>query len=165
MCDEDQRRYRGKCLNQLGHVAFQRFREAREAHRPGKEILDLLNQALKRHLEALELLPCNAVPDLAVTHQGLSLIYGNAGDIKNAREHYDKAIGHFEQTCDLHGAAGTRLHFAIALANTGRLEDARLYAHVALRNLEGYGEGAASRRQQIQDLLALIEQALASRGG
>lgn len=95
----------------------------------------------------------------AITHQGLGTVYGATGDIPRARKDYGEAIRYLEQIGDLHEAAQTRRYLATDLANSGRLEDARLYCQAALQNLEGYSESATPLRQEIQGLLADLEQA------
>jgi tetratricopeptide (TPR) repeat protein len=73
--DERDRLGRGKCLGQLGYVAFERFQEARSAGRPEAELVGHLNTAVGFYHQALDLLPDNAVNDLAVTHNQLGMIY------------------------------------------------------------------------------------------
>ena len=81
-----------RCLGQLGTVAWERFREARAAGRPEEELLRHLNEAARLYHEALDLLPPDAVNDLAVTHNQLGAIYGDAGDLDRAVQHYREAI-------------------------------------------------------------------------
>ena len=50
-------------------------------------------------------------------------------------------------------AAGTRFNVALALAQSGRVADAREYARAALCNFETYGAGAAQEIQRTQQLL------------
>jgi tetratricopeptide (TPR) repeat protein len=63
--DERDRLGRGKCHVQLGYVAFERFHEARSAGRPAAELVGHLNTALGFYHQALDLLPANAINDLA----------------------------------------------------------------------------------------------------
>src|SRR5206468_9122597 len=58
--DERDRLGRGRCANQLGSVAYERFREARTAGRPEEELLRHLNEAVRLYHEALNLLPADA---------------------------------------------------------------------------------------------------------
>ena len=109
--------------------------------------------------QALDLLPPNAVDDLAVTHNALGVIYdGAVGDLDRALPHYREAIRYFEAAGDLYQAAGTRFNVAVGLMQAGRLEDAREYAYAALRNYQTYGDRAAAEIQQAQGLIAEIEQ-------
>ena len=157
--DERDRLGRGKCHNQLGYVAFERFQEARSAGRPAEELVAHLNTAVGFYHQALDLLPDNAVNDLAVTHNQLGAIYRNAGDIDRALPHYREAIRYFEGAGDLYHAAGTRFNVALALSDSGRVADAREYARAALRNFETYGAGAAEMIQRTQQLLARLDAA------
>jgi tetratricopeptide (TPR) repeat protein len=157
LLDERDRLGRGKCLNQLGAVAYERFKEARAADKPAEEPLRYLNDAARFYHQALDLLPPNAVNDLAVTHNQLGAIYGDAGDLDRALSHYREAIRYFEGAGDLYQAAATRFNVAIDLANAGRRADALLYAQAALRNFATYGDRAAAEIAKTQGLIARIE--------
>ena len=158
--DERDRLGRGQCLGQLGSVAYKRFKEARAAGKPETELLRYLNDAVQFYSQVLDLLPPNAVNALAVTHNQLGSIYGDAGNFDHALPHFREAIRHHEAQGDLYGAAQTRSNVAIALARAGRFADAREYALVALRNFETYGDRAADMIEQTRQLLAYIESAL-----
>ena len=148
---------RGQCHMQLGYVAFARFQEARSAGRPEGELLGYLNTALGFYHQALDLLPDNAVNELAVTYDQLGAIYRNAGDIDRAVPHYRESIRLNEASGNVYQAAGTRFNVALALAQSGRVADAREYARAALRNYETYGAGAAEMIQRTQQLLADLD--------
>ncbi len=156
LTDERDRQGRAQCLGQLGLVAYERFREAQAASKPESELLRHLNDALRFYHQALDLLPPNAVDDLAVTHHQLGNVYDDAGDLDRALPHYRESIRYDEMQGNLYGAAQTRSNVAIALAQAGRLADAREYAHAALRNYQTYGDRAADI-QQTQGLIADIE--------
>ena len=64
--DETDRLGRARCVGQLGSVHYQRFAEALTVGRPEAELLDHLNAAAEAYQQALELLPADAVADLAV---------------------------------------------------------------------------------------------------
>jgi tetratricopeptide (TPR) repeat protein len=155
--DERDRLGRGKCHMQLGYVAFERFQEARSAGRPEAELVGHLNTAVGFYHQALDLLPDNAVNDLAVTHNALGVTYRNADDIDRALPHYRESIRLKEASGNLYGAATTRFNVALALAQSGRVADAREYARAALRNFETYGAGAAQEVQRTQQLLAELD--------
>ena len=104
-----------------------------------------LNAALGFYHQALDLLPPNAVDDLAVTHNQLGIIYDDAGDLDRALPHYREAIRYSRNAGNLYGAARTRFNVALALRNAGRLADALEYAQAALRNFATYGDRAADR--------------------
>jgi hypothetical protein len=148
---------RARTIGQLGSVAYRRFLGARDAGAPDGELLDHLTAAAAAYREALELLPPNAVPDLAVAHNQLGVVYVDAGDLDTALGHYRESIRYEEQAGNLYGAGQTRYNVALALAQAGRLEDARLYAQAALRDFESLGAGAAATVDKTRDLIASLE--------
>jgi len=155
---EHDRLGRGKSHYTLGHVARERFKEAQAAGRSEEELLRHLNDAVQFYHQALDLLPPNAVDDLAVVHNQLGLTYDDAGDLSRALPHYRESIRFEEMQGHLYGAAQTRGNVALALARADRLADAREYALAALRNYQTYGERAAAEIQKTQGLIDLIEQ-------
>jgi tetratricopeptide (TPR) repeat protein len=159
----DDRLGRSKGLSQLGYVAWERFKDARQTHAPEAELLNHLNAAAGYYNQGLALLPPDAVDALAVTHNQLGLIYKDAGDLERALYHYNQDIHYDEMAGNLYGAGQTRFNIALALQGVGRFVDALLYARAALRNFEPYGQGAAEDIQDTQRLIAQIEQA--QRGG
>lgn len=163
--DERDRLGQAKCKYQLGSVAYERFKEARAANKPEEELLRHLNDAVQSYHQGLDLLPANAVNDLAVVHNQLGSIYGDAGDLERGLSHYYEAIRYFEGAGNLYDAGRARFNVAITLTNASRLDDALLYAQAALRNFATYGEGAAADIQDTQGLIARIEQALRNRPG
>jgi len=154
--EERDRLGRGGCLGQLGHVAFERYREARAAGRNDEELLRHLNEAARLYLEALDLFPADAVNDLAVAHNQLGQVYRGAGDLDRAVPHYREAIQLHEQAGNLYGAADTRFNVALAFANAGRRADALEYAEAALRGFESFGERAAEMIERTHGLIAEI---------
>ncbi|MCH8046370.1 MAG: CHAT domain-containing protein [Planctomycetes bacterium] len=160
--DERDQLGRACSLGQLGSVAYERFKEAREGGASESELLCHINQALKYYREDLEMLPENAVNNLAVVHEQLGSIYGDVGDIDRAMTHYRDAIRLEEAAGNVYAAAETRLNVAIDLANAARLADARDYARAALENYRTFGDGAADMIQKTEKLLAEIEAALQS---
>jgi len=149
---------RSKSLSVLGYVAWERFKEARAARQHEEELLRHLNDAVDFYHQSLDLLPSNAVDDLAVAHNQLGNIYKDAGDLARALQHYRESIRYYEAAGNLYGAARTRFNVAVTLRGAGRLADAREYAHAALRNFQTYGERAAEDIQDAQGLIELIEQ-------
>lgn len=153
--EESDRLTRGRCTGQLGSVDYERFTDARTAGQPEKELLRHLNEAARLYHEALKLLPTDAVNDLAVAHNQLGAIYGDAGDLDRAVQHYRESI-HFEEIQgNLYGAAQTRFNVAVDLFNAGRRADALEYAEAALRGFESYGAGGAA---DIVDTRGLISE-------
>lgn len=155
--DERDRLSRGQCIRELGTVALERFGEARDKSKAKDDILVYLNQALGHYNEALDLLPSNAVNDLAVTHNQIGCVYDEAGQLDRALHHYNKSIQHEESQGNLFGAGQTRYNVALDLMQADRLADALLYAQAARRNFETYGERAAEMMQKTKDLIAQIE--------
>jgi tetratricopeptide (TPR) repeat protein len=151
---------RSKRLSALGRVAWERFQEARAAERPASELATHLNAALGFYHQTLDLLPPNAVDDLAVAHNQLGICYFAAGSSDNALPHLRAAARYYEAAGDPYGAAHTRFNVAVGLRNAGRLEDALDYARAALRGYATYGDRAAAEMQETQRLIAAIEQAM-----
>jgi len=160
--DERDRQGQARCLGQLGLVAYERFEEAQAAEHAEEELLRHLNDAVGFYHQALDLLPPDAVDDLAVAHNALGAIYQNAGDFDRALSHWREAIRYWEAAGSLYHAATARRNVALALAQAGRLADAREYAHAALRNFETYGDRAADKIEKTQGLIAAIERDMES---
>lgn len=154
--DERDRLGRGRCVGQLGSLAYERFHEARTAGRPEEELLRHLNEAVRLYHEALDLLPADAVNELAVVHGQLGAIYGDAGDLDSAVQQFRAAIQFSEQASDLYRAAQIRFNVAVALFDAGRRVDALEYAEAALRGFESYGERAAEMIERTRRLIAEI---------
>jgi tetratricopeptide (TPR) repeat protein len=157
---EGDRMGRAKCLGQLGHVAIERYREARQAEQPEAVLLRHLKDALGFYRQALEMTPPDAIGQLAVIHCQLGSIYGDAGQLDRALHHYRESIRHMESAGNLYGAAQARYNVALALANAGRFADARDYANAALRNFQTYRASAQQDVQKALDLIADIDKAL-----
>jgi tetratricopeptide (TPR) repeat protein len=147
---------RGKGVGQLGSVACVRFREARIAGRPQEELLRHLNEAARRYHEALDLLPADAINDLAAIHHQLGSVYGDAGDLNRAMQHNRESILLKEWSGNPYSAAQTRFNVSLALYNAGRRADALEYAEAALRGFESFGERAGAEIEKTRGLLAKI---------
>jgi tetratricopeptide (TPR) repeat protein len=160
LTDERDRLQRGKGFGTLAGVAYERFLDAREAGQPEAALLRHLNAAAGYYYQALDLLPPNAVDDLAVTHNQLGNVYDDAGDLERALRHWRESIRYRELAGDIYWAGAARLNIAGALANAGRLADARDYAQAALRDFEPYGAGAAADVEKTQRLIADIQAAM-----
>jgi tetratricopeptide (TPR) repeat protein len=181
---------RGRCVAQLGLVAYERFSDARKAGfaRPvglvrlapwfgriktwvlamlGKRSVEEparhLAEAARLYEQALDMMPVTAVTERGIIHGQLGVIQGEAGDIDRALHHYQQAIRHYEQAGDIFGAGQTRYNVAVTLLNAGRLPDARAYAEAALANFATFGERAADHLQRTERLIADIDQALAQK--
>lgn len=152
---------RGKCIGQMGSVALARFHTAQQAGEPEERLLAHLNDALGHYFQTLELLPTNAVHDLAVAHNQLGLTFEAAGDLERAQDHFAQSIRYQEAQGNRFGAGKSRRSIARALFKAARFPDAREYALAALRDFESYGDHAAAEIEKTRRLLAQIEQGLA----
>ena len=123
-------------------------------------MLKHLKNAAQFYHRTLDLLPPNAVDDLAAVHNVLGCIYYDVCDLDRALQHYNQAIRYLESADDFYHAAMTRSNVAVTLANVGRLSDAREYAYAALRNYEQYGEATAKEQAQTKQLIEMIEKDL-----
>ena len=150
---------RGKCVGQLGGVAYERFKGAREAGAPEETLLAHLNEAAQQYHGALDLLPPDAVNDLAVAHNQLGLIYRDAGDLARSLRHYRESIRYDEQAGNVYGAAQDRYNVALVFMDARRWQDALDYARAALRGFQTFGARAAQGIQDTRRLIAHIEQA------
>lgn len=144
---------RAHCLGQLGSVAKDRFMEARKANQPPQECLGHLTKAEQYYKQALAMFPAGAVEGLAITHNQLGLIYAYAGQIDLALRHYREAIRYKENMQDRFGAGQTRHNAALALARTGRFDDAHEWAQAALRD----HQAAGNADQEVVETLRLLE--------
>src|SRR5207247_191773 len=84
LCAEGDYLSRAGSRCQLGSVAYLRFREAREADNPEREVTGHLREAARLYWEALELTPPNAIGDLAAIHNQLGAIFHAAGKLDKA---------------------------------------------------------------------------------
>jgi tetratricopeptide (TPR) repeat protein len=160
--DPGDRLGRGKNTVALGTVFLERFRDARTARRPDEELLVFLDDAERWYHQALELLPEDAVDDMAATHNQLGSVYGEAGDLDRALPHFQKAVRYREAQGNLFGAARTRGNVAVGLASAGRFADALAYAEEALRGYASYGERAGAEVAETQELIEGIQKAAAA---
>jgi tetratricopeptide (TPR) repeat protein len=160
---EGDRLGRGRVQGSLGLVAYERFKEARQAGQPQAVLLEHLNAALHAYQQALDMMSPDAVNELATCHNELGNIYHEAGQTEQSVAHYREAIRYEEMQGNLYGAAGTRFNVAIAYAQAGRFDDALLFARAALANFEQFGPAAADLAERARGLVAEYEQA--ARGG
>ena len=162
---ESDRLQRGKTLGQLGLVARERFKEARQAGEPKAVLVEHLNNARQFYQDALKLTPPDALDSLAVKHNQLGNIYKDAGQTEQAVAHYRDSIRYEEQQGNLYGAATTRYNVALAYKDAGRLADALLFAQAALRNYVQFGPAAAAEVARAQGLIEEIEGLMRKGGG
>ena len=110
--------------------------------------LGLVKEARKNYEKVLSLNPADT-----------DALY-NLGVLCRETGKTEEAIRYFEAAGALYNAATARFNVALALAQAGRLADAREYAHAALRNFQTYGDRAADKIQKTQGLIAEIERAM-----
>ncbi|MEU7906604.1 CHAT domain-containing protein [Actinoplanes sp. NPDC049118] len=162
LTDEDDRLGQARAVTQLGHVAYERFRDAYDADVPEQVRDDHLNNAATAYHQALDLTPTDHLNDRAIKHAALGSIYAAAGRIDTALSHFQKAIKNFEDTQDRYSAARARHNAAVAIFKAGRHEEALLYAQAALRDLKNLGTAATADSEYTQELVAAIEQVTGS---
>lgn len=157
LTDENDMLGRAKCFNQLGYVAYERFKEAISMGASGEELLIHFNAASKSYHRALDMLPKNAVSDLAVTHNQLGILYMYE-DVDRSLHHYRHSIRYEEMQGNMYGAAMTRVNVAFALLYAGRLQDALEYADSALHNYETFGDRAANKIKETREFIVRIQE-------
>ncbi len=148
LCDKIDQLGKSRCLSQLGFVAWERFKEARNDHKSESDIVKHFHESLHLSLQALDMRPENAVHDLAVSHQQIGIIFDNTGNLDRALNHYREAIRLFENEGDIYHTGTTRFKIAAALYDAQRFHDALDYAQAALKNFQRYGQSAADDIQQ-----------------
>ena len=125
---------------------------------PEPVLLGHLNAALRGYQQALDLIPADDAENLAAIHNQLGIIYGQAGDTRQALHHYQQSIAHEEARGNTYGAGQTRYNIALLLEDAGRPGDALHYARAALHDYERTGPGAAQDAATARDLIARLEQ-------
>ncbi|MEP6672247.1 MAG: CHAT domain-containing protein [Chthoniobacter sp.] len=146
------------CFNQLGTIAYDSFMEAFVSQAQDDERKRHLENALKAYLEALERLPSYAVGAIGQVQDRLATVYSYLGDIEQSKSHFAAAIYALEKTGQVGAAARTRLNFAVALLNSGRWDDALIYARAALQNYESLDQVDAVDIKTAKELIIVIEQ-------
>lgn len=152
---------RAQSVGQLGALALERFNEAQKTEILTENLQLHLQKAEQFYLEAISLIPADAVNDLAVTHHQLGIIYKNANDVKRALSHWREAIRYYESIGNLYNSAQTRGNIANILAHRGRLQDAMDYARAALRGFSTFGEATSNEIQKTQVLIQQIQDTIA----
>lgn len=147
---------RGECYRLLGSITLARFSEGPPiTDRPSARHLRYLDEAASFYRDALNILPDDAVSQLAVTHNLLGRAYGFAGHLERTLPHFREALRLFEASDNIYHAAQARFNLALALLRLGRPSDAHEYAKSALLAFESLGDTAA-QQQQTRDLIAEI---------
>jgi tetratricopeptide (TPR) repeat protein len=145
-----------RAVGQLGTVARERFLDARASGQPEPVLLEHLNAAAAAYRNALDLLPADALPDIATAHHQLGVVYTNTADDDTALTHYQQAIRLWEVAGNRYNAGTSRHALAVLFANTGRAGDALLYAGAALADFAPYGASAAADIERVQQFIAQL---------
>jgi tetratricopeptide (TPR) repeat protein len=153
---------RARSVGQLGSVAHERYLEGRRAGVDDAELVQHLHTAAASYHEALDLLPEDAVSELAIAHNTLGIIYVAAGQVDVALPHWREAIRQAEAAGDRYEAGQARSNIAIGLADAGRFDDALLYANAAVRDFESVGVWADTDLNKAQRLIHQIQETLAT---
>jgi len=151
---------RSRCLANLGNVALERYLETLRA---GKPECEHLWGARKYYQLALDILPPNAVEELALTHNRLGCVYEYSGMFNESLRHHQESIRYSDKLDDLYLAATRRRDVAILLRDAGQLSDALEYARSAREKFEAHGPVGAERVRQTQNLIVELENALRSK--
>jgi tetratricopeptide (TPR) repeat protein len=155
---------RGGSLRNLGMIAHARFKEALAAQRPSAELLSHLQEALDYLQRGLKEIPGSAIHERAVAHNGLGVVYMDAGDFDRALTHYSQAIKFSEDAGRTYEAGIIRHNVAVSLARAGRFGDALAYAEAALKDFQSFGSGTADIIQQNEALIADLKRTMPQSG-
>jgi len=156
LASEGDQLWRGKCLLNLGIIAYERFDEALTTHQSEQILSQHVNKAVKYYQEALKSLPKNAVDDLARTHNMSGLVYSHVGNLEQALYHYREAIRYFEMAGDIYSAGKSRFGVALALLVDANRPDALEYARAALLNFQSFPQGAEAEIQKTEGVIEEI---------
>jgi len=156
--EEHDRLGRGICLAQLGYVEVARLADAESTDRPEVEIAAHRHKATGYYHAALDLFSPDAVAQMATAHNSLGELYRRNGSMKEALNHYRRAIYLDEAQGDHYSAARTRFNMARALFASGRQEDALEYAKSALLAFQLLGEKALAETERTRRLIENIQE-------
>ena len=157
LTEDHDRLRRARRTGQLGGVAYRRFLDAGATGQPEPVRLAHLNAAADAYQEALDLLPADAMPDLATVHHQLGILCYHAGEDDRALTHFQQAIRLREAAGNRYRAGQTRQAVAVVLAGAGRTGDALLYARSALADFAPYGAGVAADIEKVRQLIAMLD--------
>ena len=148
---------------QLGQVAYERFKEARNA-KAGEEALRQANIAADYYQQALRQAPAESGSLLDKIWNALGSLYTDVGQVDQALDCYRKSVGYRLAADDQWGAAETRYNAAVALRRADRNRDALRWAEAALRDFEGLGPAATEDVGRTSSLIADIKEDIAKEG-
>jgi tetratricopeptide (TPR) repeat protein len=153
MLDREDRLGQARILVQLGRVAYERYRDGREAGEPAERLRDYLTQAVGAYQQALADMPPDATADRAAAHSQLGAIYAETGQLDDAVAHLRESVRHYENAGDRYSAGISRFNLAVMLGAAGRFDEAVSYAQAALRDLEALGTASANQTAVIRQLI------------
>jgi len=148
---------RGQCLGSLGNLAYERFRGTQKAGKPEGKHLEAAREFYK---QALNILPSNALNEIAIMHNSLGNLDQIVGMFDEALRHYQEAIRYADNMEDIYMAALCRMNTASNLANAGRLSDALEYARSALKKFKACGPSQVQKIHETEDLIRDLEKDL-----
>ena len=163
---------RARCNVHIGMVHHRRLLEALGKEEPVVEaIVNHAHMAEKHLLEALQLCPKDAFPDLAPLHNSLGHLYRDVGKFDKAREHYALDAHYEAEAGNRFGAGQTRLSMALMYVRmieneneiqrtSDLLRRALTFAEAALRDFQSYEGRAAKNESSTQELIDYINQVL-----
>lgn len=162
---------RSNCLQQIGMVHHERFKESRRRGEPADVVLKHAQAAEKHYRQALDLCPPSALTHLGPIHNGIGALCAEAGQVEPARVHYEKAAQSFERTGDRYRAGQTRFNIALMFAQAANreplasrqqnlVERAQAYAQAALHDFQHYQGRADDMESKTRQFLDRIHQAL-----
>jgi len=143
-------------MGQLGNLAHERFYDARDAGVGREQLATVFMDSVRAYLDVLDLLPPEAIDELAVTHHQLAIIFSDIRDLSHALPHYQKAIQYRERQDNYYGAARVRFNAARALEDVGRNHDALLYARAALNDYETIGPATVAEADQVRKFITAL---------
>ncbi len=164
LTDERNLLFQSHCLERLGIVATQRFREARAEERAEDEMLKHLLSAARFYEKVLATLPPDSADELASIHNSIGTLYGEVGAFDESLAHLYESLRWSETSGDTDVAGQTRYNIAVTLARMGRFADALDYAHAALRNLETCDGNVTQTIKVMRRLMLEIERAMLPQG-
>lgn len=110
----------------------------------------------------MDLLPEDAVKELAAVHNALGIFYGQAGRCRHRSWTFSKGDPLYGTARGSLRCGATRGNVALALAQFWPVCCALVYAQAALRDFEHFGAVAAVDIDRAQQLIADIKQDLAA---
>lgn len=163
---------RARCIQNLGLVYYERFREARKQKKPIETLQSHAEAAERHYLEAFRLYPSDSFGELTTLNNQLGNLYSDIGQLDAARKQYEKGVQYYEQTGDHRNAGRTRYNMAVMYAQAASQEEdesqrqtyfvrALAYAQAALRDFQHYEGRAAEHEANAQRLIDHIKADLA----